>query len=191
MFSSQVTLFSPFPITCFTASSCSNCTLYWWDNLTIASPYVTSPIPSTANAGTKTYYVNQISPQGCVGPKTSLLVTVNPTPLAPIVTNSSICQQNNSTLVSPYVALSANCTYRWYTAAFGGVYSTNVPSVSLVSVGTFVNYVSQINNFGCEGPRDLQAITVLPTPLAPNLSNVNYCQGTSVPSLILMSNYIS
>jgi len=177
-----------------TASTCSNCTLYWWDNLTIASPYVTSPIPSTANAGTKTYYVNQISPQGCVGPKTSLLVTVNPTPLAPIVTNPSICQQNNSTLVSPYVALSANCTYRWYTAAIGGAYSMNVPSVSLVSVGTFVNYVSQINNFGCEGPRDLQAITVLPTPLAPNLSNVNYCQGTSVPSLIFTAgpgNYLT
>ena len=177
-----------------TASSCSNCTLYWWDNLTIASPYVTTPIPSTANAGTKTYYVNQISPQGCVGPKTSLLVTVNPTPLAPIVTNPSICQQNNSTLVSPYVALSANCTYGWYTAAIGGAYSMNVPSVSLVSVGTFVNYVSQINNFGCEGPRDLQAITVLPTPLAPNLSNVNYCQGTSVPSLIFTAgpgNYLT
>ncbi len=167
-----------------TASSCSNCTLYWWDNLTIASPYVTIPVPSTANAGTKTYYVNQISPQGCVGPKTGLLVTINPTPLAPVVTNPSICQQNNSTLVSPYVALSANCTYRWYTAAVGGLYSVIVPSVSLTTVGTYVNYVSQINNFGCEGPRNLEAITVLPTPSAPNLSNVNYCQGTPPPTLI-------
>ena len=166
-----------------TASSCSNCTLYWWDNMTVVSPYVTTPIPSTLNAGTKTYYVNQISPQGCVGPKTGLLVTVNPTPLAPIVTNPSICQQNNSTLVSPYVALSANCTYRWYTAAVGGLYSVIVPSVSLTTVGTYVNYVSQINNFGCESPRDLEAITVLPTPLAPNLSNVNYCQGATVPTL--------
>jgi len=177
-----------------TATSCSSCTLYWWDNLTIASPYVTTPVPSTANSGTKTYYVNQISPQGCVGPKTSLLVTVNPTPLAPLVTNPSICQQNGSTLVSPYVTLSANCNYRWYTSAIGGTFSTVVPSVSLTTVGTFVNYVSQINNFGCEGPRNLEAITVMPTPLAPNLSNVNYCQGTSVPSLIFTAgpgNYLT
>jgi len=61
--------------------------LLWYTLATGGTGSATAPTPSTATAGTTTYYVSQTI-LNCEGPRAAIVVTVNPIPLAPVVTNT-------------------------------------------------------------------------------------------------------
>ncbi|RYZ39286.1 MAG: hypothetical protein EOP49_30345, partial [Sphingobacteriales bacterium] len=102
-------------------------TYQWFDaasggNLLTTSASYTTP---TLNATTP-YYV-QTTVNGCTGPRTAVIVTVNPPPAAPMASGTTICSGNTATLT----ATAPGGTYSWYTAASGGT-----------AVGTGANFTT-------------------------------------------------
>ena len=164
------------------AIASANCTLNWYTVATggIGSP--TSPTPITTVAGSTTFYVSQTNTiNGCESLRVAIIVTVNPLPSAPLVSNISYC--NNEISVPLTATASANCTLNWYTTATGGTPSTISTVPSTATVGSTRYYVSQtITSTGCEGPRAEITVTINPLPTAPIVNNISYCHNeTSSP----------
>lgn len=160
--------------------------LLWYTTATGGTGSSTAPTPSTAAAGTTTYYVSQ-TVNGCEGPRALINVVVNPTPSAPGVTTPvNYCQ--NTTAV-PLTASGSNLL--WYTVPTGGTGSSTAPTPSTTTAGTTTYYVTQTVN-GCEGPRASINVVVNPIPSAPTVTTpVTYCQNaTAVPLTASGSNLL-
>lgn len=165
--------------TALNATALSNANLLWYGtNATGGSASIIAPIPTSAIIGTTTYYVSQATGTGCESGRAAIVVTINPNPTAPIVSNLTYCQ---NAMVPALTALaSSGNTLNWYgTSASGGTSNLVAPVPATTLVGTTNYYVSQTNAFGCESNRASIVVTILPTPNAPGVSIVNYCQGAS------------
>ncbi|MGV1011586.1 MAG: choice-of-anchor L domain-containing protein, partial [Flavobacterium sp.] len=160
-----------------TALTATGTSLLWYTTATGGVGSATAPTPITTVAGTTTYYVSQTL-LGCEGPRASIAVTVNATPLAPTVAPVTYCQNATAT------ALTATGTsLLWYTAATGGVGSATAPIPVTTASGTTTYYVSQ-TVLGCEGPRASIVVTINATPLAPTVTTpVTYCQDATASAL--------
>ena len=148
-----------------TATASVNCSLNWYSTTSGGSPSATPPIPSTTSVGSTKYYVSQtIIATGCEGPRAEIIVTVNPLPTAPVVSNSAYC--HNEFAIALTATASANCSLNWYTTITGGTSSVASPTPATASVGTIKYYVSQtITATGCEGPRSEIIVTINPMPV--------------------------
>ncbi|TRX26562.1 T9SS type B sorting domain-containing protein [Flavobacterium franklandianum] len=157
------------------ATSSTDCILNWYTLPSGGVASATSPTPITSVAGSTTYYVSQTNTiSGCESPRAAIIVTVNPLPTAPIVSNVNYC--NNETAVPLTATASANCTLNWYTTATGSTPSATPPTPSTTTLGSTNYYVSQtITSTGCEGPRAEIIVTINPLPTAPTVSNIDYC----------------
>lgn len=145
--------------------------LLWYTAPSAGAGSPVAPVPSTATAGSATYYVSQ-NINGCESERASITVTVLPLPAAPVVTTPVRYCQNNA--ANPLTAAGTNLL--WYTAAVGGVGSNVSPTPGTSTVGSVYYYVSQSVN-GCEGPRAVIEVITSLTPLAPTISSpVLYCQ---------------
>jgi len=152
--------------------------LLWYTAATGGVGSATAPTPSTATAGSTTYYVSQTTGT-CEGPRAAISVVVNALPAAPTVsTPVTYCQ--GSTAV-PLTATGTNLL--WYTTATGGTGSSTAPTPSTATAGSTTYYVSQTAT-SCEGPRAAIVVTVNPTPGAPTVTSpVNYCFGSATVPL--------
>jgi gliding motility-associated-like protein len=134
-----------------------------------------APTPNTANVGTVTYQVSSTIGT-CEGPKTNIVVTVNPTPVAPlVVTPVTYCQGATA------VALTATGIGipNWYTIPVGGTGSATAPIPSTNAGGSTTYYVSTTQGT-CEGPRSAITVIVTATPAAPTvITPVVYCQAAT------------
>ncbi|WP_116788905.1 T9SS type A sorting domain-containing protein [Flavobacterium psychrotrophum] len=130
----------------------------------------------TANAEltTGTYYVSQTI-NGCESPRTSVAVTVNSIPAAPLAAAQTFC--GATTAAQLQVTTGTNTL--WYATADG------ITPLSLAaSVNTGNYYVSQrVNN--CESTRTMVAITVNAIPAMPVVSSsaVTFCNAATVAGL--------
>jgi gliding motility-associated-like protein len=151
-----------------------------WYTVPVAGTQLsTAPTPSTAIVGSTTYYV-QSNNGICVSTRVAVVVTVNPTPVAPTVVSPVVyCQGATATALTT----TSGSNLLWYTVNPGGIASPNAPIPSTLNVGSNNYYVSA--SIGtCEGPRALIVVNVNPTPLAPTVvSPVNYCQNATATSL--------
>ncbi|MES2477586.1 MAG: T9SS type A sorting domain-containing protein [Bacteroidota bacterium] len=152
-------------------------TLNWYTVATGGTRSLSAPIPGTASSGTTTYYVSLKNNSACEGPRSAIIVSVNPAPLTPIVTTPiEYCE------ASVALPLSATGTLlKWYNTASGGVGTSITPTPSTALSGTTIYYVSQTNpSTGCEGARSAISVTINPLPLAPVvISPLNLCIGGS------------
>jgi gliding motility-associated-like protein len=157
-----------------TATASAGGTLNWYGtNATGGTASATAPTPSTATAGTTTYYVSQTI-LSCEGPRASILVTVNATPAAPATAPVTYCQSDVAVALT--ATASAGGALNWYgTNATGGTASATAPTPSTATAGTTTYYVSQ-TILSCEGPRASILVTVNATPAAPATAPVTYCQ---------------
>jgi gliding motility-associated-like protein len=157
------------------AIASTDCKLNWYTLPMGGIATATNPTPSTTVAGSTTYYVSQTNTiSGCESPRAAIIVTVNPLPSAPIVSNVNYC--NNETTVPLTASASANCTLNWYTNSTEGTSSATPPTPSTANIGSTNYYVSQtITSTGCEGPRAVISVTINPLPTAPIVSNIAYC----------------
>jgi len=157
------------------ATASTDCILNWYTLPTGGVASATSPTPITTVVGSTTYYVSQTNTiNGCESPRVAIIVTVNPLPSIPTVSNISYC--NNETAVPLAAIATANCTLNWYPTAIGGSPSTTSPTPLTTTVGTTKFYVSQtITSTGCEGPRAEITVTINPLPTGPIVSNISYC----------------
>ncbi len=179
----KITTTTPSPIICAAATttlqaSSSTGTINWYDAITngtflgTSNNYVTPQLSATT-----TYYIDN----GC-SMRTPITVTVNPLPLAPLVSNVLYCQ-NGAAMPLAAIA-SANCTLNWYTTAAGGTVKHTPPTPITTTLGTTSYFVSQtLTASGCEGSRAEIKVTINPLPLAPSVSDVYYCLNSTTTTL--------
>ena len=143
--------------------------LLWY---TLATGGVGNPVMPTVNTtatGTTNYYVSQ-TVSGCEGPRALIAVTVGTIPLAPAVTSPlTYCQDLT---VLPLTATGSNLL--WYTDATTGTGTAIAPTPITTAPGSTTYYVSQ--TVGCESLRVPIIVNITPTPAAPDVSPISYCQ---------------
>ncbi|GAB3898220.1 Ig-like domain-containing protein [Spirosoma agri] len=157
------------------ATASSNATLNWYGaNQTGGTASSTATTPGTGTSGTTMYYVSQTS-GNCESQRASISIQVRPSPTAPTVTSPVIyCQNRQATPLT--ASPTAGGTLVWYgTNATGGTASATAPTPTLTATGSTTYYASQTLG-GCEGPRVGFVVTVNPTPAAPSVANLSYCQ---------------
>ncbi len=167
-------------LTASTTASAGN-TLLWYTVATGGTGSATAPVISTTITSTATYYVSQINSSSIEGPRVAIIVNVNPTPIAPTVASPITYCQNATAVILSATAESGNIL-KWYSSLTGTGSSTAItPSTS--TAGTTNYYVSQANSFACESPKATIAVVTNPTPTAPTISALNYCQNITAPAL--------
>ncbi len=184
----NVTASTPAPTVTSPVNYCQNATavpltatgtsLLWYTTATGGTGSTTAPTPSTANIGSVSYYVSQTTACG-EGPRATIVVTTNATPVAPAV-SSPVTYCQNSTAIT-LTATGANLL--WYTAATGGTGSSSAPTPSTTTSGNTTYYVSQTTT-GCESPRAAIVVTINALPGAPVVTSpVTYCQNAAASPL--------
>ena len=137
-----------------------------------------SPIPSTLNVGTISYFVSQSLSCG-ESPRAEITVTINPTPLAPQVTTPVVYCQG----VTPSILTANGNNLLWYDVNSGGTGSSTAPTPSTISTGNTSYFVSATTG-SCEGPRAEIIVTVNITPTAPLVNTpLTYCKGNATNPL--------
>jgi gliding motility-associated-like protein len=145
----------------------------------------TAPVPNTVSTGSTFYYVSSTLGT-CEGPRSLIVVNVNPTPPAPVAVNTTInyCQTVPATSLTTSVNPSAGATLLWWgTAATGGSSSATAPTPSTTTAGATTYYVSQIIG-SCESPRTAITVNVTGTPAVPTVvSPVTYCTNVTTVAI--------
>ncbi len=116
----------------------------------------------------------------CVRTTDDLKVEVKPTPVAPQVSNQSVCQNLAFSLEKSVTA--AN-TLLWYDAVSSTTSSKITPKIDLNKVGKTTYFVTQITSFGCESERKSFDLVVSPVPAKPTANDISYCR--NAPSIAL------
>ena len=132
----------------------------------------TSITPSTAIAGTTTYYVAEGYSAQCIsGNRVPIVISVTATPAIPVVNNQTVCPAVDGTLAYEATALAGH-ELLWYENATGGEPLSGVPSANIETIGTYTAYVSQqmTESPYCESPRTAVTITVADNE-APQITN--------------------
>jgi uncharacterized protein YjiK len=169
-----------------TALTAAGSNLQWYDAATGGTASTTAPTPSSATAGTTTYYVTQTSDPAdgsCESSRAGLAFTVNNYPAAPTVTSSiQLCEGVPATAV----LTASGSNLQWYDAPTGGTASTTAPTPSTATAGTISYFVSQSLSAaagGCEGNRSEIAVTTNAIPAPPTVTTpLNLCfKGGTAP----------
>ncbi|AYN66076.1 DUF11 domain-containing protein [Euzebyella marina] len=163
-----------------TATALSDHTLQWYTVATGGTPSSTAPTPSTATAGTTSYYVSQVDDDTfCESERTQIDVVVYSIPVAPTLTQNNVdyCIGDTAQQLDSYIQSGSNPT--WYDAPTGGnvIPGTTVPSTA--SAGTTSYWVSQtVSSANCEGPRaQLNIIVHNPPSITSQPSDQTACEG--------------
>jgi len=154
------------------AAATTGNTLNWY-TVPTGGVATTVPTPSTLSEGTFTYYVAQSGIQGIEGPRTTIVVTVNANPSAPVVTPSgatSFCTGSTITLTSDQ--------------ATGNVWSDGSASTTAsIVVGTTGYYtVTYTDGNGCSATSVALSVNVSATPIPTITASgpLSFCEGDSV-----------
>ncbi len=161
-----------------TALTATGTNLLWYNVATGGTGNATAPIPNTTTTGNTNYYVTQTA-NSCESPRATIVVTVNATPAAPIVTTPiTYCQNATSNAL-----IASGINLLWYTAATGGIGSATAPIPSTSAAGNTNYYVSQTSG-ACESPRANIVVTINATPAAPTITTpISYCQNVTATAL--------
>jgi endo-1,4-beta-D-glucanase Y len=160
-----------------TALTASGSNLKWYTSATGGTSLNSTPVPSTATAGSQLYYVSQ-SLNNCESARATVTVNIVSTTSPLVVSPVNYCQ--NATTSS----LSANGTaLKWYTSSTGGNASNTAILPSSSNIGSTSYYVSQTAN-GCESPRTEIVVNVGAKASTPVVTTpVTYCQGATASAL--------
>ena len=134
--------------------------LKWYNMASAGTSSGIAPTPSTASAGTTSFWVSQ-TVGNCESSRTKIDVIVAQTPAAPAAPTPINYQQNQT--ASPLTATGTNLL--WYTVATNGTGSLTAPTPQTANTGTTFYYVSQISN-GCESSRAIIQVNVNPPATA-------------------------
>ncbi len=165
------------------ATALSGHTLQWYTVATGGSASGSAPTPSTAAAGTTSYYVSQIDDSTtCESERTQIDVIVYAIPTAPTV-NSPVdyCIGDASAQLDSHAT---GTNLRWYDAATGGneIPGTTTPDTSTAGQQSFWVTQSTVNGSAtCEGPRRRLNINVYDAPtITTQPTNEAICEGGTV-----------
>jgi Ig-like domain CHU_C associated/Secretion system C-terminal sorting domain len=159
-----------------TATATAGNVLVWYTVATGGTGNTTVPtiVTATTAAPLVTYYVSQRNSLLVEGPRSTIVVNVNATPITPTAaTPFTYCQ--NATAAILTATADAGNTLNWHTS-LTGTGSTTAITPSTATAGTTNYYVSQTNSFGCESPKATIVVVTNVAAPAPATSAVNYCQ---------------
>ncbi len=156
----------------------ASASLVWYGtNATGGIGSMVASLPSTAAAGTFSYYVTQ-KVNDCESERAAIKVEIKPTPTAPTVQPVTVC------LNAPAPVLQvAGQNLLWYTSNTGGTGLALAPVVSTSQTGQITYYVSQ-SPTGCESTRSVLSVTINSIPGVPAVASAGpvYCRNaTAIP----------
>jgi gliding motility-associated-like protein len=126
------------------------------------------------NSNTTYYAESQIG--NCASPsRTSVTITVNPTPVVAASSNSPICEGSNLNLS---VSNTANATYAWSGPNGFNSLQQN-PALSNVGVNAAGNYTVTVTANGCSATASVN-VTIHPLPVANVSYNAPLCEGSNL-----------
>ena len=168
---SSVTYCQGATATALTATASAGCTLKWYTVATGGTGSATAPTPSTATAGTTTYYVSQVNAIGNESmTRSAITVTVNALPTVAAV-SATVCSGNNGTLTATGAA-----SYAW--APSTGLSATTGASVTSSVTSTTTYTVTGTSALGCTNTATA-TVTVNPAPTVTVNSPSIACGGTA------------
>lgn len=142
----------------------------WSPSAGLNDSLIANPVASPST--TTMYYVTVRNTEGCVNTD-SVLVTVNPAPVADGGTDKSICIGSTAQIGTPAIA---GNTYSW-TSNPAGFISADAEAVVNPSVTT-TYYLNVVSLQGCT-KTDSIIVTVHPIPVADAGTNTAICEGSS------------
>ncbi|GJM62738.1 malectin domain-containing carbohydrate-binding protein [Persicobacter diffluens] len=173
----------------FVASGEDQATFKWynhkWEYLASGAEYT----PTDSEPGTYEYFVKQITEFDCPSEPQKAVLTIKPTPEAPVAADLEICEGEDI----PYFMVENEDafdegTITWYEAdpAQGIVPQKGTGMQFMAETdgpGTYTCYFTRTIN-GCEGPAAAVTLTIHPKPMKPSQENIIVCEGETVPELI-------
>lgn len=126
---------------------------------------------------TTLYYVEAVTTeQACPSPRKAVRITVTQQPATPLVDNVTVCAGNSASMaVKNY---DASLTYKWYTAAAGGIALATGPTFNTTNLTSGRKYyVEAATATSCLSARTAVTVDVTPLPALPVVSNQAICAG--------------
>ncbi|MBX2898529.1 MAG: gliding motility-associated C-terminal domain-containing protein [Cyclobacteriaceae bacterium] len=169
-------------------------TYNWYADASLTTLLATGTTPtnaalsfSSATANTRTVFVTQTNASGCVSGATSITLTVNAVPTAPVIAFAPAAYCVGQTINAPVVTSPVvGSTYTWYsdagltTIVTTGTNPTNA-ALGFSSAVPIVNtlFVTETNASNCRSAATSITLTVNAIPAAPAItfSPATYCQG--------------
>ncbi|MFL5753456.1 MAG: PKD domain-containing protein, partial [Bacteroidia bacterium] len=151
-----------------------------WDFTSDGAADNTTQSPSTVlpGAGTYTTTLTATTTNGCVGTY-STTVTVNPNPV-PDFTYTAVCDGASLPYTNTTAAVPAIASWDWdFTTDGISDNSSQTPSNSFASAGTYTTTLTATTTFGCVGTYSA-TVVVNPNPV-PSFTSLSVCQGTGTP----------
>jgi hypothetical protein len=149
------------PAAALSATPAPSATLNWYGtNASGGDSSPNAPIPSTADGGTKSYYVAQTL-EGCIGDRAKIDVQINTTPKPTTETYLAYCQH----VQAPTLTATGN-SLKWYRQATSAEFQTNpfIPFTEKVEDYSF--FVTQTGANNCESPKEEIKIHIKALPSA-------------------------
>jgi gliding motility-associated-like protein len=152
-------------------------TYKWYDAATGGTLLFTGANYTTpALLANTTYYVETVNSIGIASPRTTVLVTVNTVPPAPVVPTPPVCAGNTTTLTPTDLTGS----FEWYDAATGGnLLSKNSTYTTTVLTANQSYYVQKTVN-GCVSPMTKVDVSVSAVPSVISSSTDAICSGNAL-----------
>jgi len=151
-------------------------TYQWYDAASGGTLLATGPsfttLPLTVNT---TYYV-QTTVNGITSGRTAVIVTVNPTPLAPVALGTQVCTGSAAILT----ANSSSNNYTWYDAAIGGKLLSINSTYTTPSLYTNTSYYVQTQTNNCASARTQVNVVVNPIPNITSAGTGIACSGNAL-----------
>lgn len=173
-------------------------TLLWYSSSSGGTGSSTAPTPSTNNTGSNSFFVSQITPEGCEGPRARIDVTVNATPVF-VNQQVTICSGGAISFVPP--GTPAGTVFIWTTPILTAGLSGGAGGSGSSITGVFTNTTDQPQTAtynvstilgNCPGNDFQLIVTVNPRPFIPDLSTeicsgdiFTITPGTTIPNIIL------
>ena len=135
----------------------------WVGPFNFASTSFNPSIQNATDLMSGSYTLTVQNANGCVNASVTDVI-VNPLPSAPVVVPVSLCQNIQANPL--FATANTGGNLNWYgSAAIGGIPSLVAPTPPTDVIGITSYYVSQTVQ-GCEGPRAMLNVNVLPLPVA-------------------------
>ncbi|BDS15704.1 gliding motility-associated C-terminal domain-containing protein [Aureispira anguillae] len=161
-----------------------NGALQWYDDLNGQPNYLLSLgniFVTDTLLGTQTYYVQEVTPDGCMSPVTPISLVANALPTVPsIVSNTPICEGDNLTLGLGSSALGVNTSWTGPNSFQSNFQQDTIYNVNIVQHQG--NYIlsAQDNLTGCID-NDTLSVFIHPQPMTPTIiGDFDQCIGDSL-----------
>lgn len=156
-----------------------NGTLKWYSDPNLSNLLAISDrITPYDSVGTKVYYATETK-DTCESLPAPDTVTIYPIPVAPGVTNKTICLGSSTTLT----ATGSNITWYSNSSLTNVVKSgSNTYTPPIIVAGTYNYWVTQTIN-GCRGPAAMVTLKVKGISATPLASDAAACTGNTIPNL--------